>query len=175
MPRRPRRRARAFTLTDLCIVLAILALLLGGLLPAVRQDMNGQSARQRCFGNLRLIGQGIQMYANENKGNFPKAIFEVSAPRYAAYTNPMAPSPFAPNSVSANDVTAALFLIPRTQDVASSAFICPEAPVGEPWDFGGKQAGNVSNFPGRQYLTYSYANPYPSQQAMNSGFKSITP
>jgi prepilin-type processing-associated H-X9-DG protein len=68
-------------------------------------------------------------------------------------------------------VTAALFLLVRTQDIHSQYFVCPAAPVGQPWDYGRKLPGEVSNFPGRQFLSYSYANPYPSKAAIDAGFR----
>jgi prepilin-type processing-associated H-X9-DG protein len=111
------------------------------------------------------------MYANENKGNYPRTVFQPTQPRHSAYTTPMSPNSFGPGAPGPNDVTAALFLLLRTQDIPSARFICPGADVGEPWDFGGRTPQQVANFPGRQYLNYSYASPYPSQAASNSGYK----
>jgi len=164
-------RSPGFTLTDLCVLLAALALLFGGALPAVRHALQAQSDKSGCHANLREIGQAIQMYANENKGMYPRAVFRPSSAGHPAYTNPMSPNTFGPGGPGPNDVTAALFLLLRTQDISAAKFICPGADVGEPWDFGGRTAQQVANFPGRQYLNYSYASPYPSPPALNSGYK----
>lgn len=63
---------RAFTLIELLVVVAIIALLVGILLPSLT------AARQRakkvaCAGNLKSIGQCIQMYCGANSDRFPYA------------------------------------------------------------------------------------------------------
>jgi len=61
-----RRQHSAFTLIELLIVIAIIALLIGILLPAL-----GQARKTAwlvlCQGNQRSIGQGIQMYMDAQK------------------------------------------------------------------------------------------------------------
>ena len=116
------------------------------------------------------------LYATENKGSYPRTVFELGngSPVPTAYTNPNAPDPFGPGGPAANDVSAALFLLLRTQDLTPNFFVCPSAPAGEPWDFGGKPPSQLSNFPGRQFLSYSYANPYPSRAAIDAGLRFTT-
>ena len=70
-----------------------------------------------------------------------------------------------------NDVTAALFLLLRTQEITADVFDCPSVRNATAWNFGGGPATSVSNFPGRQFLSYSYANPYPSPAAVTAGWK----
>jgi type II secretory pathway pseudopilin PulG len=60
----------AFTLIELLISIAIIALLIGLLLPSLGSVRN--SARlAKCLSNLKTIGQGLSTYADANKGNFP--------------------------------------------------------------------------------------------------------
>jgi prepilin-type processing-associated H-X9-DG protein len=78
--------------------------------------------------------------------------------------------PFAAGGPQPNDVTAALFLLARTQSLAANSFVCPSA-GNTPWDFGGKNATACANFPGEEVLSYSLANPYPNQEAVKDGYK----
>ena len=64
-----RRAARAFTLTELLVAIAIITILAGLLLAGLGSAKErGKSAR--CIGNLRQIGIGVSMYADENGGQF---------------------------------------------------------------------------------------------------------
>ena len=169
--RRTRRRY-GITLVELLVILGIICLLISLILPIIVRTRHAGGGR-RCSSNLRQIGQAIQMYANENKGRFPRAMFDGAGGPPTEYTAPLAPHPFRPGGPGPNDVTAALFLLARTQDMTPEVFVCPSVRDAEPWDFGGggRAARNVSNFPGRQFLSYSYANPYPTPAAAKAGYQ----
>ena len=65
-------RERAFTLTDLLVVMATLAILTVLMLPALaRSGDNG--ARTVCLNNLRQLGMALNMYAGENQDYLPWA------------------------------------------------------------------------------------------------------
>src|SRR5204862_6660940 len=79
--------------------------------------------RVKCASNMRQIGQAILLYSNDNRGAYPRTFTSVQAtvvPTWGTQGMPPATGadPFlATSGVSANDVTAALFLLMRTQDI----------------------------------------------------------
>ncbi len=64
-------KRRAFTLIELLVVIAIIALLLAILTPALSRIKN-QAKKLICLSNLRQIGTGALIYAEEHNGVVPR-------------------------------------------------------------------------------------------------------
>lgn len=83
------------------VVLVALASLVGAgvfaciFLPALNRDRSGDSSRVKCASNLRQIGMGVMMYANENGGQFPDAVEKL---------------------ITTQDLTSEVFVCPSSND-----------------------------------------------------------
>jgi len=64
------KRANAFTLVELLVVIGIIALLVAALLPVLSRARESANAI-RCGSNLRTIGQMMVLYTTENRGHLP--------------------------------------------------------------------------------------------------------
>lgn len=168
------RIRRAFTLTDLCVILACLMLLLT-LTPVLRHSASERQNRALCAINLKQIAVAMVTYANQNNGNYPRTYFDNgpstqgkarTADELHDYTGVSSTNSFAPDGPKPNDTTASIFLLMKVSMYPMQILVCPSSDA-IPYDQ--DVCGRVSdrsNFPSRQYFSYSMANPFPTQNAM---------
>jgi prepilin-type N-terminal cleavage/methylation domain-containing protein/prepilin-type processing-associated H-X9-DG protein len=65
-----KRKAKGFTLVELLVVIGIIAVLVAMLLPALNRARRA-SKRVQCAANLKQLGNALQMYVIESKGELP--------------------------------------------------------------------------------------------------------
>ena len=159
----------AFTLIEILVVLAIIAILMAFLLPALEKSRE-KANQVRCASNLNQIGLTISMYANENHGNYPRTRYDPAAP-LRIDTNASANDPFQASGPSLNDTTAPMFLLMRTNKLSPAVYADPYNDVvqyeAEPSDV--MTHSNFTDY--RKNCAYSYANAYPDSAAVTSGYK----
>ncbi len=166
-----RRPGGGFTLLELLVVIGLVGVLLAILLPAVEHARH-KAYIDKCGSNLRQIGLAVSVYANENRGAWPRTVYDpATADAPVKGTGAAAADPFTPGSaVLPNDLTAGLFLLMRAERLPAALFVCPyndaTSFTPDPVDPAGR-----SNFTDqRRNLAYSFADPYPSAAAAASGY-----
>jgi prepilin-type processing-associated H-X9-DG protein len=155
---------RRWKFRDVLIVGALALLLAPGLIVLVRSRREA-SARVTCAANLKALGLALLLYSNENRGSVPRvryAVAKVVTPVWG--TGATSSDPF--TGPEPHDVTAAMFLLLRTQDITAEAFICPSTDA-VPDTCGGAGVGRKETSQGRatftdwrKNLSYSMQNPY---------------
>jgi len=66
----PRSKARAFTLVELLVVVAIIAILAALLLPTIAKS-KGRAKSVACLSNLHQIGIALQLFVQDNDNKMP--------------------------------------------------------------------------------------------------------
>jgi prepilin-type processing-associated H-X9-DG protein len=153
---------------ELIVVIGLIALGVSFLLPSLCKSRETAN-RVKCASNLKQIGQGLLLYANENGGHWPRTWANPAA-AVTAFTAADDDNPFdGAGDPADNDVTAALYLLVRTQDMGTEVFTCPSSDAEK--FVAAEGVLKYANFPGRQNLGYSVAVMYPTERATALGYR----
>jgi prepilin-type N-terminal cleavage/methylation domain-containing protein/prepilin-type processing-associated H-X9-DG protein len=163
------RRRTAFTLIEVLVAIGIIVVLMAILLPAIEHARH-KAYIEKCASNLHQIGIALTLYQNDNHQHGPRTAYDPAGPPTAG-TGGSAADPFAANGPAANDVTAAVFLLARTEKLPTMLFVCP---YNDDTDFKADAANiqtrsNFTNY--KMNLAYSFADMYPSDAAVTAGYQ----
>src|SRR5688500_16926861 len=111
-PHPSRRKSTAFTLVELMVVVSVIAVLIAVLLQAFAAAAE-RARRVQCASNLRQIGLAMKMYADENRGAYPRGKADPSTRILTGFRDVKAADPFAASVTGRNDTTLAIFLLVR--------------------------------------------------------------
>jgi prepilin-type processing-associated H-X9-DG protein len=159
------------TMADLVVGIFLVLVIVVFLIGAGRK-LTDREVLVICAGHLRQIGQGLMLYANDNKGAFPRTRADLDHPDklnfFTGKTVKNHAEIFSDKGPELNDVTAAMFLICRTEELSPKSFICPgtdgEAVADE-------KVQELANFPSAKNLGYSMFNMYVSKESVGKGVK----
>ncbi len=169
-----------FTMVQLLVVIALILVAVAFLIPTVHRTHGESANRVKCAANLKQIGNGLILYANENKGLFPRTHAVDGAP--VQITNDgfadLDPFKVEPAGRKINNIPQAMFLLIRQEDLTPSVFVCPMG-TAEADTMSNLPATSRSNFTGTgieggdvtKHVSYSFANVYPTSTAIKLGYK----
>ena len=157
----PRQTSKAFTLVELLVVIGIITVLIAILLPALTAAQE-RARRIKCASNLRQIDLALRVYAQDNKGRYPRG-------RYDA---PSGPNAFGRDPFRGewnNDTSVPLFLLVRSRLITLDTVLCPSTTqvrdtlagesLQERWNFTPIYQHSIQ--PCGTTLSYSFASQYP--------------
>ncbi|NLX04820.1 MAG: prepilin-type N-terminal cleavage/methylation domain-containing protein [Phycisphaerae bacterium] len=176
------RKRNAFTLIELLVVVAIIAMLVGMLMPVMSRARES-ARRSMCASNLRQVGQTCIQYAQSNREKFPHVQRPTAmivgtniTPETARYRNLVdesAEDPFSPpaGQTFLKPMSANLWLLCRMayNPIDPKLFLCPsvttKAGREDPFDDGGRRDPTFfSDFytdpQVGPMITYSFHNPW---------------
>ncbi|HLL88559.1 MAG TPA: hypothetical protein VK324_04595 [Tepidisphaeraceae bacterium] len=164
------RRRTGASLLEVVVVVAILALLIGILIPTA-SAVRHRAYIDRCADNLRQIGVALALYARDHDGALPRTTYVPGAPVTFGTGILSGDVAAGTSALFANDVTAALFLLRKSQKLPAGLFLCPYTDSDAMRPDPAVDLGERLNFTDyRRHLGYSVLNVYPADPAVAAAF-----
>jgi prepilin-type N-terminal cleavage/methylation domain-containing protein len=171
------RQRKGFTLIELLVVVAIIALLISILLPSLARARE-IAKRAVCASNMRGVGQGMKVYANDNFDWYPTAPFLEGTPtagdpggmavNFIGRIGTNLTTQVQPAFNSAVGTSRSLFMLIIDGTCTSKQFVCPSS--GDTEDDLRNKIGGVEkaaqvgvdrfDFRGYNFLSYGYQLPF---------------
>jgi prepilin-type N-terminal cleavage/methylation domain-containing protein/prepilin-type processing-associated H-X9-DG protein len=98
---KPSSKKTAFTLVELLVVVAVIAVFTAMLVPALAKS-GSQSQRLNCVNNLKQVGLGFNLWANDHGNRYPMSVD-------AASGGPQTPATFVADPVNMAQYTYMIF------------------------------------------------------------------
>jgi hypothetical protein len=110
--------------------------------------MRQQSWQTACNAQLQRIGSGLLSYRNDNNGQLPMVATTAGDPWWKVG--------YKPDSNTNHSNTRHIYLLVRNGYVRPAEFICPGTKTPNAADLEKIQFGQLRDFPGRQFVSYSF-------------------
>jgi hypothetical protein len=171
------------TITDV-LVATVLILLIATFSLAAANHQKDVANLVSCASHLHQIGLALFQYAGDNNGDFPRGLYDIAtADKPVAFTHVDAKAGsdekcdamYSKSGPGPNDVTAGPFRLIQLKLADPKLFLClaVELPATQPAIK--LDPSNQSNFTDLTQFNYSFANPYPNQDAATAGYELHAP
>jgi prepilin-type N-terminal cleavage/methylation domain-containing protein len=121
-------KRKGFTLVELLVVIAVIALLAGILMPALAMERQ-LAYRLDCGRNLACIGKAMLIYCKDHDDKMPKAggrtsMYSPAIPNWRGASRQAAFNLAADGSGGAANITSCFYLLIKYSEVTPKSFLC---------------------------------------------------
>jgi len=160
-------RPRGFTLVELLVVVAIVALLMAVLMPQLQKAME-TSRRSVCAANLNGIGKALTQYGTQQK-TYPYIPLKGGGWGVEIGTS-RDTNPYVGAAATDRSPSACLYLLVRKKFCQRAMFICPSTEERET-----KESGSFWDFADGVKISYAFLNPYGPERYFDSSLDGDVP